>query len=266
VKEIITMWKYSMMVAITALCAGIYMLFLLPTKSIVIIPGITEIRPASLLPVIFGLLFGPAGAWGSAIGNLGGDFFGTLSPGSIFGFVGNFLYAFIPYKLWYHIKPRRGEDRAPTINSPWKLARFGFIAFISSTACAVIIAWGLNLLNMANFSAPAIIITLNNTVATLLLGPILLPVLYKAVKRYGLLWTDLMHPKDISKPSTDELYPLMVVSGSAGALLSGLAAVCLIAGRAVSDWQLSVQGTGNAVVTLIVLPFLSIMLYGSFKS
>lgn len=73
-KEIVSMWKYSMMVAITVLCAGIYMLFLLPTKSIAIIPGITEIRPASLLPVVFGLLFGPAGAWGSAIGNLGGDF------------------------------------------------------------------------------------------------------------------------------------------------------------------------------------------------
>jgi energy-coupling factor transport system substrate-specific component len=39
------MWKYSTMVALTVLCAGIYMLFLLPFKSIPIIPGITEIRP-----------------------------------------------------------------------------------------------------------------------------------------------------------------------------------------------------------------------------
>ena len=117
-KELVTMWRYSMMVAITVLCAGIYMLFLLPTKSIALIPGITEIRPASLLPVIFGLLFGPAGAWGSAIGNLGGDLFGTLTPGSIFGFAGNFLYAYIPYKLWYCIKQRHGEDMTPAINSP----------------------------------------------------------------------------------------------------------------------------------------------------
>jgi energy-coupling factor transport system substrate-specific component len=136
VKEIIRMWKYSTMVALTVLCAGIYMLFLLPFKSIPIIPGITEIRPATLFPVIFGLLFGPAGAWGSAIGNLCGDFFGTLSIGSAFGFIGNFLYAFIPYKLWYHIKLRHGEDRTPTINSPWKLAQFGIISFIASTACA----------------------------------------------------------------------------------------------------------------------------------
>src|SRR5690606_24211054 len=160
-KEIVSMWKYSMMVAITVLCAGIYMLFLLPTKSIAIIPGITEIRPASLLPVVFGLLFGPAGAWGSAIGNLGGDFFGTLSPGSLFGFIGNFLNAYIPYRLWYHIKQRHGEDRAPTINSPWKLARFGIVSTIASIACAVTIAWGLNLLKITNFPAPATIIALN---------------------------------------------------------------------------------------------------------
>ena len=69
-KEIVSMWKYSMMVAITVLCAGIYMLFLLPTKSIAIIPGITEIRPASLLPVVFGLYSArqahgalPSGTW-----------------------------------------------------------------------------------------------------------------------------------------------------------------------------------------------------------
>ena len=265
-KELVTMWRYSMMVAITVLCAGIYMLFLLPTKSIALIPGITEIRPASLLPVIFGLLFGPAGAWGSAIGNLGGDLFGTLTPGSIFGFAGNFLYAYIPYKLWYCIKQRHGEDMTPAINSPWKLARFGTVAFISSTACAVTIAWGLNLLKLANFAAPAIIITLNNTVTTLLFGPVLLPILYKTASKYNLLWTYLMHPKDISMPSTDRLYPFMIITGSTGALISGLASACLIAGKAVTDWKLPANGAGNTAVALIVLPFLAIMLYGSFKS
>jgi energy-coupling factor transport system substrate-specific component len=49
---------------------------------------------------VFSILFGPAAAWGSAFGNLIGDFFGTLGLGSIFGFVGNFLYAYIPYRLW----------------------------------------------------------------------------------------------------------------------------------------------------------------------
>lgn len=265
-KELVRMWKYGMMVAITVLCAGIYMLFLLPTKSIVIIPGITEIRPASLLPVIFGLLFGPAGAWGSAIGNLGGDLFGTLSPGSIFGFIGNFLHAYIPYKLWYHIKQRHGEDRAPTINSPWKLARFGITSFIASTACAVTIAWGLDILNMASFSALAIIITLNNTVTTLVLGPVLLPLIYTFVKKNNLLWTDIMHPIDISRPSSDKVHPLMITSGALGGLVSGLAASYLIAGQTIFGHQISTTGTGNLAVALIVLPFLAILIYGSLNS
>lgn len=265
-KELVRMWKYSLMVAITVLCAGIYMLFLLPTKSIVIIPGITEIRPASLLPVIFGLLFGPAGAWGSAIGNLGGDLFGTFSLGSIFGFIGNFLYAYIPYKLWYHIKQRHGEDRAPTINSPWKLARFGITGFISSAACAAVIAWGLDVLNLASFPALALIITLNNTVTTLVLGPVLLPLAYTFAKKNNLLWTDIMHPMDISRPSTDKVYPLMISSGALGGLVSGLVVSYLIADLSIPGRLIPAAGSGNLFVALTVLPFILILIYGSLKS
>lgn len=261
------MWKYGTMVALTVLCAGIYMLFLLPSKAIPIIPGITEIRLATLFPVIFGLLFGPAGAWGSAIGNLGGDFFGTLSVGSIFGFIGNFLYAFIPYKLWYHIKPKHGEDRIPTINSPWKLAQFGIISFIASAACAVIIAWGLDVLKLASFTTLSIIITLNNAVITLLFGPILLPLAYSIAKKNKLLWTDIMHMKDISKPSTDKLHPLFITVGSIGGLVSGLVTGYLLADQTILSHKIStISGEGSLAVALIVLPFLIVLCYGSFNS
>ncbi|MEN6313135.1 MAG: QueT transporter family protein [Clostridiaceae bacterium] len=266
-KEIISMWKYNTMVALTVMCAGIYMLFLLPTKSIPIIPGITEIRPATLLPVLFGLLFGPAGAWGSAIGNLGGDFFGTLSAGSIFGFIGNFIYAYIPYKLWRHIKQKHGEDRFPTINSPRKLARFGLISFTASTACAVIIAWGLDLLKLADFTSLSIIITLNNSMITLLLGPIVLPIAYPFVKRNKMLWTDIMHPMDISKPSADKLHPFMITAGAIGGLITGLVACCLLSGQTILNHPASTcSRNGSLTTALILLPFLIILFYGSFNS
>jgi len=267
VKEIFSMWKYNIMVALTVMCAGIYMLFLLPSKSIQIIPGITEIRPATLFPVIFGLLFGPAGAWGSAIGNLGGDFFGTLSVGSIFGFIGNFMYAFIPYKLWHHIKLKHGEDKSPTVNSPRKLIQFGLISFISSTACAVIIAWGLDLLKLANFTSLSIVITLNNAVITLLFGPIILPIIYSITKKYRLLWTDIMHPIDISKPSIDKLHPFMIIVGSIGGFVSGLVACCLLSGQTILSHPMSTLiKSGNLITACIVLPFLIILFYGSFNS
>lgn len=264
-RELVRMWKYGLMVALTVLCAGVYMLFLLPTKSIPVIPGITEIRPASLLPVTFGLLFGPAGAFGSAFGNLLGDFFGTLSAGSIFGFIGNFMYAYIPYKLWYSIRPRQGEDNSPAINSPLKLAKFGIISLVSSAACAVIIAWGLDILKLASFTAVSIIITLNNLVITLVLGPVILPLLHSFAKKRKLLWTDIMHPRDYSRPSSGKAQsPLMVAAGSIGGLVSGLAAGYLIAGQTILGSHASTAGAGNIATALIVLPFLIILFYGSF--
>ncbi len=254
------------MVALTVLCAGIYMLFLLPTKAIAIIPGITEIRPATLLPVLFGLLFGPAGAWGSAIGNLCGDFFGTLSPASIFGFVGNFLYAFIPYKLWRLIKPRRGEDRTPTVNSPWKLAQFGTISFVASAACALVIAWGCDALNLASFTALSIIILLNNAMVTLFLGPIVLPLLYAFIKKRKLLWTDIMYPCDISRPSPDKLHPLMITAGATAGIAVGIAAGVLLAGQTFMGQDMSTSGAGNPLTAAMILPFLAMLLFGTCKA
>ncbi|MEN8173699.1 MAG: QueT transporter family protein, partial [Chloroflexota bacterium] len=70
-KEVISMWKNTRMIILVALTAAIYAAFLIAFKGgIVIVPGITEVRPANVFPPVFGLLFGPAGAWGSAIGNL----------------------------------------------------------------------------------------------------------------------------------------------------------------------------------------------------
>ena len=99
-REVITMWRHTKMVVLVALTAGVYAAILVPLKAIPLIPGVTEIRPANVIPVVFSLLFGPAAAWGAAFGNLIGDFFGTLGLGSIFGFVGNFFYGLVAYKLW----------------------------------------------------------------------------------------------------------------------------------------------------------------------
>ena len=96
-KEAFTMWRYTQLVVLVALSAAIYAAVLIPFKGFTIVPGYIEIRPANAFPVVFGLLFGPAGAWGAAIGNLIGDFFGTLTLESVGGFVVNFFLAYLPY-------------------------------------------------------------------------------------------------------------------------------------------------------------------------
>ena len=113
-REVWRMWNYATMVVLTVLTAALFAAILIPFKGIPLIPGHTELRPANVIPVVCGLLFGPAGAWGAAFGNLIGDFFGTLGIGSFFGFWGNFLAAYLPYKLWQN----RPLDQIPAPFAP----------------------------------------------------------------------------------------------------------------------------------------------------
>lgn len=265
-KELITMWKYSTMVALTVLCAGIYMLLLLPSKAVPILTGYTEIKPATLFPVIFGLLFGPAGAWGAAIGNLASDLLGNFGVSSIFGFIGNFLYAYIPYKIWRNIRLKHGEDRQPTINSAAKLVEFGLVSVTASTACAVVIAWGLDILKLYPFAPLSVITLLSNAVITLIFGPIVLPLAYRLAKKAGVLWTDIMRTKDISKPNPEIISIFMVYSGSLGGLVFGLVLALIFAGQNLMGHGMATEGMGSLYIGIGVLPFLVILFHGAFNS
>ncbi len=183
-KEVFTMWKNTKMVVLTAICGAVYAAVLIPFKPIPLIPGFTEIRPASVLPVVFSLFFGPAGAWGSAFGNLIGDFFGTLGVGSIFGFLGNFLYGYLPYKVWTFLSPQV----EPIINRPAVWLKYIFTILIASLGCGIFISWGIDSVGLIPFSALANIIFLNNFFVSLILGPILLFALYPRLKKWNLLY------------------------------------------------------------------------------
>lgn len=191
-KEIFTMWTKTKMVVLVALSAGLYAAVLIPFKGFVLIPGITEIRPASALPIILGLLFGPAGAWGAAIGNLIGDFFGSLGIGSFFGFIGNFMFAYVPYKIWSNLGVLGKDEQEPDLKSGKKIGMFVLVGFLGSAACALVIAWGLELLGMVPFGALASIITINNFIPSVVLGIPIGLILFPRVKKWDLLWTDIV--------------------------------------------------------------------------
>ena len=132
-KAVFSMWKNTRMIILTAVCAAIYGAALIAFKTAIpLIPGITEVRVGAILPVPFGLLFGPAGAWGAAIGNLIGDLLGgTLGPGSAGGFAGNFLLAYLPYTLWTQWVPFHQKTREwkPGGIGPW--VTYFLVTFIS---------------------------------------------------------------------------------------------------------------------------------------
>jgi energy-coupling factor transport system substrate-specific component len=139
------------------------------------------------VPVICSFLFGPAAAWGSAIGNLIGDLFGGLGPGDAFGFAGNFLYGLIPYRAWEAID---GGDPVPDSIGGW--IRLLFVIALAAAACALVVGWGLNTLGFVPFPVLANVVLLNNLVTASILAPLVLRVLYPRVRSGGLLYVDLV--------------------------------------------------------------------------
>ena len=215
-REVFTMWRDTRMILLVAVVAAVYAAILLPFKVFTILPGLTSVRPANAFPVVFGLMFGPAAAWGSAIGNLIADIFGgTFGPGSLGGFVGNFFFGFVGYKLWGNLGPlSSGEE--PNMRSIRQVVEYVLIAVASSAMCAVIIAWVADLLGLVPFSVLAPIIMVNNTLAAAILGPPLLYLTYPRIKDIGFLYPELLADEELSAAGASRryvaAYGLLVVS------------------------------------------------------
>lgn len=124
------------------ICALVFIGMAVPFKVMVLIEGFTEVRPVNAVPVVVGLLFGPAGAWGCAIGNLISDLFGTFSQASILGFAGNFVAALLPYKLWHMI----GKGGKPNVKSNRNIIKYVLISAVAAIATAILIACGLDVI------------------------------------------------------------------------------------------------------------------------
>lgn len=226
-REVFGVWRYTRMIVLVAITAALYAAVLIPFKPIPLIPGFTEVRPANAIPIVCSFLFGPAACWGSAFGNLIGDVVGgTLGLGSIFGFVGNFLYGLIPYKLWGRLGPLSSGGQ-PTMRRGREIGEYLFIALVSSLACGVTIGWGVDLLGMVPFAVLANIIWVNNFIVAAVLGPILLAVIYPRMARWGLLYTEIMDKGDLVRGRLSGLAPPLLLLG----VFSGIAGGNLIAFR-----------------------------------
>ena len=250
-KEVFAMWRHTQLVVLVALSAAIYAAVLIPFKGFPIVPGYIEIRPANAFPVVFGLLFGPAGAWGAAIGNLIGDFFGSLTLGSVGGFVGNFFLAYLPYKMWGAYF-RSDENIETNANSGKKFGVYIAVVALASVVCAVIISWWIDLLGFIPFQAALPLIVFNNAIMAGVLGPLLLLALYPRVKRWGLLWTEIMEPEEVSATRLQVVGNVLVWVGGIGGAVVGM----ILSFSGASPMGLSVG--------LVLIPFLVVILVGAF--
>jgi energy-coupling factor transport system substrate-specific component len=216
--ELRAMWRNTRMVVLCVLSAALYAAVLIPFKVLPLIPGVTEVRPGNAIPVVCSFLFGPAAAWGSAIGNMIGDFFGGVGPGDVFGFFGNLAYGYIPYKLWAIIAP---GDQGPTNFSPVTIARYTACCLSGSILCADVVGWGDNMLSLRPFWILGNVIIFNNMVASIVLAPLILAAVYPRVRAARLLYRDVM-PELRERPRLLRMLgAFMLIVGEIGAWVAG---------------------------------------------
>jgi energy-coupling factor transport system substrate-specific component len=133
--ELAGAWTERKGLAFIALSAVIYLLVLIPFNQVHWdIAGIS-LRPAAALPVVLGILWGPAAAWGLGLGNVAGDLFGSWSPMSIFGFLINFIYPYLSYRLWHRLM--KGHDIRMGFYS---IGCFWLVSFVTTLVCMALLA------------------------------------------------------------------------------------------------------------------------------
>lgn len=247
------MWRSTRMVVLTSISAALYAAILIPFKVVPIIPGITEFRPANAVPIVCSFLFGPAGAWGAAFGNLIGDFFGGLGPGDLFGFVANLAYGFLPYALW-----EATSTRPPTATTFGTTAGLLATIGVASLLCATIVGWGLNWLGFHPFTLLGPVVFVNDVVAATVLAPLLLRVLHPRIAKARLLYRDVLPPRPPRSLARRAAAVLLVVGGTVAAFAAGEA----IGGGWRPPWTVVHSASGAAEIGFGLMPFLGLVLAG----
>jgi energy-coupling factor transport system substrate-specific component len=213
------MWSSTRMVVFAAMSASLYAAILIPFKVVPLIPGVTEIRPANAVPVVCSFLFGPAAAWGAAIGNAIGDTFGGLGPGDAFGFCANLLYGLAPYRVW---RALGGTTPLPARGLDW--LRFAASLLAASAVCGLVVGWGLNTLGFVPFPLLGNAVLLNNLVSAGLLAPLVLFQIYPRVERAQLLYRDVIETRPPGRGRAAVGLTLLLVGAVGGHVAGNLAA------------------------------------------
>ena len=145
----------------------IYLAIAVPFRSLAFIEGLTDIRPVNMLMPVYGVFFGPAGAWAFAVGNTISDAVaGNFGWASIGGFLANFAAVYVYYIVWNRLVKTR------ITLSDWRgLGQFLASAIAATAVTVAILAPIVAILeptvNLAYFSQ---IVTINNFVFALVPG------------------------------------------------------------------------------------------------
>lgn len=139
-------------------------------KVMVLVEGLTEVRPVNAIPVVAGLTCGMIGALACGIGNLLADMVGTLSSFSPLGVIANFTAAYLPYRLWHTF-----SDEKPNLHSGKNLLLYCMVSLLGAMTAAWLLSFGMYVFGGGWVKEIYIYIFFNNSAFSVGLGmPILI--------------------------------------------------------------------------------------------
>ncbi len=217
-KAVFTMWKNKRMIILVVVCAVIYggARAVLKIDFPILAPEVMGMGVADLLPMVFGLLFGPAGAWGAAIGHFVGEL-GAFTWTSFFEVVGIFLFGYLPYTMWVTLKPIANGEREPSIKNWRSWVLYILIALFAAAASSVVVLTWLQMLGILSYTVLLVILIFFVFIGAVgsLMGGVLFLALYGVVKkRLGLIWWEVMDEQDIGKPLAGTFGAWLVTAGA----------------------------------------------------
>ena len=189
------MWSNVRMVVLVALSGAMYAAAILVLRTP---PPLSTQWIDQLLPMPLSLLFGPAAAWGMALGAiLAGIALGDYS-GLISGPIGCFIAGALPFLLWSRLWPV-SWGRQVRLNSLRAWFLFTLLAVVSAMGGSLVIAWLMDVLRLVPFRFLALLIGLGNIVSGTVSLALLL-VVYRRVEAFGLVWWEIMDEQDLDHP------------------------------------------------------------------
>ncbi|MBP1945858.1 SpoIIE family protein phosphatase [Methanobacterium petrolearium] len=171
-------------------------IFIIEFVSNIFIPVIPvlELGPGSALPPTLGLMFGPWGAAGVALGNLTSNILAGYPPETyVTTLFIQFFYGYIPYKLWYTLDI--GEKiSSPRLDTVKNLIKFVVIMFINAIIMAGLLGFLMDSTGSYDLvSLTTLIYAVNNFDFSIMLGSLIII----AANIYGIR---MYKPKIVKKP------------------------------------------------------------------
>lgn len=127
------------------------------------IPSIIEIKVESVFPPVIGLYFGAVGAMACAAGNF---FAAIVKDGSSFNvhlinLFFDFLYAYIPYKLWYTFNIK-DKCEIPNLNDIKGILRYIYIIFLDSITVTLLSKLSIGLVEKSSINLKIVLLEFFN--------------------------------------------------------------------------------------------------------